>query len=200
MTRVLTPAFETAVESETGEVIHLIKAEFDTCAYPDILYWTTGSVAILWDSQTWQAIGGALSWEAISEAGDDRAGGVPITLSGVDLSIISLLLSHKFRGRGVTIWRAHLNPTTGAVIADPYKVFKGLMNDKWEVTEQVADEGSTIDVKTRLVSRIALFRQLKGIRTNLASHQRHFSGDTFFQNVPILVGRKIYWGTPTGGN
>ena len=35
---------------------------------------------------------------------------------------------------------------------------------------------------------------MRGLRTNLESHQALFSGETFFQNIPGIIGRRIYWG------
>lgn len=84
----------------------------------------------------------------------------------------------------------------GVVTPTPLPIFIGYMNDSFEVAEERTPEGNTsCRITTRLISRLAGFTKVRGILTNLDSHQRFYSADTFFQNVAAISGRTIYWGT-----
>ena len=85
-----------------AEVIHLIELDFSG----GTLYLSTAGFDVSWNSHTWEGIGGVLSWGPVSETADDKAQGIPLQLSGVDQTVISLLLSQKIRGRGCKVYRA----------------------------------------------------------------------------------------------
>lgn len=85
----------------------------------------------------------------------------------------------------------------GTVVLDPIIVFKGFMNESFQIEEERDDQGNdigTVTISTRLTSRMAVMAKVRGIRTNLESHQALFPGDTFFKFVPTLQGKKIKWG------
>lgn len=144
--------------------------------------------------RTWEAIGGVLEFGGIEETGDVRGQGVDVRFSGVDQSILTLLLASKFRGRGVKIWRAHLDSSTGKIIPDPILLFQGLQLNPYQVTEERTRQGGAVRIATRLTGMLGL-QQVRGIQANLPSHQHYFPGDVFFQHVASLVNTKIYWGT-----
>lgn len=54
-------------------------------------------------------------------------------------------------------------------------------------------------IETLVSSIMARFQTVRGIRTNENSHQAHYPGDTFFQTVAPLVGKKVHWGEPEPG-
>lgn len=155
----------------------------------------TGAQSLNWNSATWQAVGGLFQIGVIEESSDSRGQALRIVLSGISTSVIATILSQNYRGRFIVVWRANLDYSTGALAGEPINMGSYLMNAPWEVAEDIDPRGvSTVRVSSRVVSRLTLFRDVNGIRTNLASHQRIAAGDTFFQNVAGLVGKKISWG------
>jgi hypothetical protein len=197
MVRSLATGFSAAISAETSTLTHLI--ELNTSDGATRL--TTSPTDISWDSNTWTGIGGALVFGAISETDDGRAQGVEIRLSGVEQTIINLILSYNVRGREARIYIAHI-AADGTIVADPYQAFSGYLNDRWKITEE-RQKKRTVTITTRMVSRVAVFQKANPVRANIHSHREMLrrSGatgaalsDTFFTFLPKLVGKPIYWG------
>ena len=192
MPRSLTAGMQTAVAAANSTIVHLVELQFSG----GTIRFAMTAANISWNSQTWTAVGGNLSFDAVQETADERGQGVAFTFSGVDLALIAVILGENHRGRRMSLWRAHVD-NSGAIIADPVKLFDGLMNEGFEIEETSSREPGTCTIKTRFVSRLAIFKQSRGFRTQLESHQAVHPGDTFFQHVAAVSGRKIYWGIPT---
>ena len=96
------------------------------------------------------------------------------------MTAITALLAQSYIGRLGTLRRGYLN-SGGTIIADPLILFTGYLNAPWEVSEDW--EGRWAKVTTELVSPLAVFNQVRGITADPISHQRFYSGDTFFQHI-----------------
>jgi hypothetical protein len=194
VTRTIPSGYLSAMESESSEFVHLISLDFSG----GTIYINTGAADLVWAGQTWEGVGGNLQLGAVEESRDASAQGVDLSLSGVDQSILSALLSYDYRGRVCQVYRAHLNPTTGAVITDPQLLFEGLQVAAFEVTEQRdSRNGGTVTVKTSIRGRMGVDRR-KGIISSLVGHQRYFPGDTFWQNAMAVAAAiergGLWWG------
>lgn len=202
MARDLTSGIQAAVAAESSTVIRLLELTYSG----GTLRWTTAPQDIEWDSETWTAVGGVLQIGGAQESGQDmRAEGVPVTLSGVDSSIISIIRTSQFRGRDVVVYRAHL--ADGAIIADPIEEFRGYQNDAYRITDSPDSEGlggGTTTIRTRWVSRLAILQRTRAVRTNLHSHRDMLRrggltgtdlDDAFFAFLPKLDGTSIRWGS-----
>lgn len=180
----------TAIESPTSEMVHLLEFDFSS----GIVRLNTGAQDVSWNGQTWEAVGGLLEMGGVEETNDARGQGVDVRLSGVEQSILAVLLNNNYRGRPVKIYRGHLNNVTGQFIGDPLLLFQGLQLNPYTVEEE-RDRGSgTVRISTRISGYFGVER-VRGIQTNMMSHQHHFAGDTFFQHTTSLANTKIYWGT-----
>jgi len=190
MPRELTTAMKTAMAAQTGTIVHFISMVFSG----GTAYLTTAPRDVLWNSQTWEGIGGVLSFEPIEESPDGRATGTTVQISAVDQTILAAILGQNFRGRKIEIYEAHVDDA-GDIIADPMLCFEGFMNAGVEIRETRRERaGGTVDIRLRVVSRVAELSRINGIRTNIASHQTYYSDDTFFQNTPGIAHREIVWG------
>lgn len=185
--------------SQSAMAVFFLEFQFVTLpSTPATVYFTTAPVDLDWNSQTWQGVGGALTLEPVQESTDRLSAGLQIELNGVDLAIVALVLGKGHRGRLCIITYAHFDPSTGAVVSNPVEVFRGYMNDSFEIEETRTEEFSTAVIRTRVSSRMVEMSKIKGIRTNPASLQAHQSTDTFFDNTAAIVGRTIYWGRGPG--
>ncbi|KKK48485.1 hypothetical protein LCGC14_3144630, partial [marine sediment metagenome] len=181
---------------------HLVEIEFSTGTE----YLSTGTRNLDWNSQTWVAVGGMLQLGPVEETQEVRGAGMEITLSGIDQAIVASLLGANYRGRPLSVWRAHFNRTTGLVVDAPIQLVDHLQLDGYTISED-HERGSpgTVTIKTRVSLRPSISER-RGIQTNMMSHQHVFPGDKFFEFVPSLAGKKIYWGTESpmqgggGGN
>lgn len=202
MTRTLGGALATDLAQPAAEKTELIALDFaDLSNNPTPVYLTTAARDLTWDGKTWQAVGGHLDVDALGETTDNQGGGLRVRLSGVDQAILALILGARWRGRGATVYYAHLNPATGAVIDTPVQMFGGQMNGGFQIAESRGDfGGGAVDITTRLTSKLNELVRVRGVRCNVESHRATVpaaatAGDTFFQHVAQLPMRKIYWGT-----
>lgn len=191
MPRNLTSSFVTAIESDVAEFVHLIELDFSG----GFLRINTGAEDLSWNGFTWTAVGGNLSFPGVQETNDIKSQGIKMEISGVDLSLVATLLTNSFRGRTVKIWRAHLNSSTGAIIADPPLLFSGLQLASYEVEEEIRRDGpNTVRITTTLSGLLGIERVV-GIQTGLTAHQHHYPGDLFFQHTAQLAHRVVSWGS-----
>ena len=145
-------------------------------------------------SRKWQGIGGNLSFRTVTESTDLAAQGTDIVLSGADQTNVALLLQKKCIGRYCRVFLAHIN-TSGLVISEPKMVFWGRMNGGFETEEnRDSNEPGTVDVTLRAVDRMGDLSRVKGIQTNLESHQKLYPNSKFFEYVDSVAGKLIRWG------
>ena len=195
MTRTLTAGMVTAAKAAEGDLLHLISLAFSG----GTLFLTTAPHDVAFDGDTYVAVGGHLGFDAVQESPDLTGQSVRVTLDGVDQTVISPLLAQNYIGRKGIIRQAHMD-SAGVLVVDPVILFEGLLNSSFRVSESRDPDGAgTVDVTTTFVSELVSFRQQRGIRATLASHQHHFSGDTFFKHISTISARKVMWGRSDSG-
>lgn len=184
MSRNLTANMVTEVTADSLRPILLAKAEFDSS---DLNLWS-GIGDLDYNGDTYTGAGYLLSFTQVTETQEIEAKGIAAELSGVPSSIISLALSEEYQERPITIWFAALN-SSGALIADPYKLFSGRM-DVMEIQESA--ETATIIVKAE--SNLIALKRAKERRYTKDDQQLDSPSDTFFDYVPELQDLEINWG------
>ena len=163
-----------------------------------------------WDidhgGQTWEGIGGVMTFTPPPETTDHSAQAMRLTVSGVDTGVIAAVLGNHVRGRLATVFWGQIDLATGAVVADPLEVFTGLLNDEWRIGHAQDEEGlGTATVSTTVVSRLARTLSPRQCRTNVTSHDAMLDrasiavGDKLFEFVPTLENKVIVWGRVASG-
>ena len=200
MSRSMTAGMQAAIAAETGAIAHLLEVN----ASGGKLYLCTAPHDISWDGHTWVGIGGVLGIGDIEEKDDGSSTGTTLTLSGVDQTLIATILTNHVRGREAVIYLVHFD-SSWAIVSDPLELFRGFLNGKFDVREHRDTEGNragTVTINTRIASRLDELGQVRAVRTNLHSHRdmlrraglaSSYLADAFFQFVPELVNRPIYW-------
>ena len=89
-----------AVAQKAAQPVQFIRLGFGSGA----VYLTTAAQDITWNSVTWTAIGGLLDVGNVTESPDDQSTRYTMRLSGVNQTILSILLQDQFIGRPVEIW------------------------------------------------------------------------------------------------
>jgi len=180
MSRDLTPAIETEIESGQTSPILLVKAEFDS---GDVrLHSGLGNLS--WNGEAWTGAGQLLTVDEIEEVADAISRGATVQLNGT-ASMLSLAYNEDYQGRPCTVWLGFLD-ASHAVIADPFVLFKGFM-------DVIDDEESGDDVYFQLRVENALVALEKAPeRTCTDEDQRElFSDDTFFIQIPDIVNLEV---------
>ena len=174
------------------ERVFLLKLDFSSGP----IYMSTGSRDLVHDGQTWEAVGGGLTIGSVEESGDLKGQGIDLVISGVDPTLISVLLGQDFRGREVRVWQAILDPVSGTVV-EAIDLFDGLQLDGYEIEEKISRDGQmTATIRTRGRHRLSV-PEFRGIKANVHSHQEHFPGDTFFAHAARYANVLMFWGTPS---
>jgi len=198
-----------AAQSQQTDVVHLIALTYydDGTQNESVTRLTTAPVDIDADVGngvvTFSGAGGFLSWGSITESEDRSAQGMTLKLSGVDQSIVSIILNNQFRGRSVKLWRQYFDGDTGQAVGNPIKLFDGRQMGDYEVEENWGDTGSlgTVTITTRVKSILADLQQLNAVRTNPRSYNNALArvglttDNTFFNKVKSFAGKRIFWGT-----
>lgn len=143
---------------------------------------------ISWDSQTWLGNGWLRPIRVIPESAELQAGGIQVELSGVDSSLMSLVLSEADQSKTGKIWLGFLD-ASGAVIADPVLLFKGFL-DVPTIDDSAGDSTVVITYESEL---ICLERQ-KEVRYTHHNLQAFFAGDLGFQYVTTIEDWSGFWG------
>ena len=190
MVRTLTSGMITAAQAAEGDILYLISLAFSG----GTLFLTTAPHDVVFSGDTYTAVGGHLGFDMVQESGDLTGQGVRVTLDGVDQTVISPLLAQNYIGRTAKVYQAHMD-SAGVLVVDPVLLFEGLLNSSFRVAEsRDPDASGTVVVTTTVVSPLVSFRQRRGIRMTLASHQHHFPGDTIMRHISTISNRKVMWG------
>jgi hypothetical protein len=183
MTRTLASAVVDEVTAATLYPVFMTKLEFDG---GNTNLWTgVGSITV--DSDTFVGVGELGSVGDLRESTKLKAAGVDLTLSGVDSSIIALILTEDYQGRPATIYVGFLDGDDTYI--DRVTLFKGRM-DVITCREKGEESIVTISVESVLV---ALERA--NLRRMTPEDQKHiYPTDTGFDQVPALQATEIIWG------
>jgi len=128
-----------------------------------------------------------MGFSEFSELSDITKASVKLTLSGANLTYISLLLNENVTNVPVTIYRGLLN-SSNAVIADPFLLYSGVIE-----SFSIGEDTKSSSVQLSVASHWADFDKRNGRKTNLTSSQRYFSTDVGMEFASELT-TDIRWG------
>ena len=186
MTRTLTTAVKNQLATRIIRPIHLISIGFATPVYlTDSSYELTSSIS--GTSRTYTASDFLMGFSEISELTDITKASLKLTLSGANLTYISIILNENITNIPVTIYRGLLD-SSNAVIADPFLLYSGVV-DRYSIGESTKSSS----VQLSVASHWADFDKKNGRKTNLTSTQRFFSTDVGMEFASELV-NEIKWG------
>ncbi len=178
-----------AVIAELGksknQPFHLVDVDFDVTPQ----YITDAWANIVWNGQTYTALGHFLGFSDIEESSELQVASLTIQLSGVDQSEIAAVLGENYIDRPIRIYKGFLDENN-AVIADPVLIFEGRMDSP--VIEENPDDG-TCTVSVTATNAWVDFERLSGRHTNHEEQQIFFPGDMGFEFASEVTG-EITWG------
>jgi len=183
MDRDLSASLITEVAADHNRPIHLFEGEFD--AGP--LRLTDAGFDVDYAGDTYVS-SQLLGHTAIQETRSLLINRVTITASGVDQTIIAILLADDFLNRPARIYKGFLNPTN--TIIDVSLVVEGRMDAPKIVTDP---ETGTCVVSIDIAPQYSDFGRNPGRHTNTADQQIFFAGDLGFDFVTEIP-KKIFWG------
>jgi hypothetical protein len=145
---------------------------------------------ILVDDTVYSALGSLIAFGGLLEDTENKINSINVSLSGIDSTMISVLLQYYFIDRKIEIWRAFFQESDDTMIDDPVKIFDGRM-DEPVITED-PDQG-TVTVAITAANHFVDFMRRPGRHTNNEEQQSYFLGDRFFEHVG-KVDKELIWG------
>lgn len=192
MTKVLDPAVVSTLESNQFECAHLVDLYLDAGTE----YITDSFYDIDFNSNTYEAAGGLMGFEDITEQTEVIVGSVRVTLSQVEPDIIKRALNESIINKRMVIRRGFYNTGSRTLRANPHIIFDGNVNT-YNINED--PDGSSITVTA--ASHFANFRQVNTRITNPESQKEtthyitgaFFDQDKGFEHASAMI-QDLQWG------
>ena len=184
MTRTVTTAVNNELTAAELSPFFAVEMDFSD----GIVRLWTGYGSITIDSNTFLAGGDILSVSSISENGEVQANGVTIMLSGLSTSLVASALTTAYQGRDLNVYVGVLN-ASGAVIADPIKVFAGKM-DVMTVEDNGADAQITVTAESKLID----LERSRARRYTSEDQKIDFPNDKGLDFIAGLQDKTVVWG------
>lgn len=143
---------------------------------------------VSWDGYTWTGLGSMVGVEAVAESKDVKANGIVFSLNGIPSSLITEILTNRSRGRECSLWFGAF--VSGALVADPHKIFSGRMDQP-----VIEDTGETCNVSISAEGRLVDLQRSRERRFTHEDQQVEYAGDLGLQYVAGLQNREVNWGT-----
>ena len=147
MARALTAAMIAALNEGTVKPILIVKIGTSGA---DVNVWT-GIGDLTFQSEIYSGVGNFGGVSPVNETSDLRAAGLNFSLSGISSSMISTALANIRYGRPAILWFGLFDITSGALVADPYKLFTGF-TDVPSIDEGPDVSVITISAENRLIA------------------------------------------------
>ena len=184
MARNLTAAMQAALQAPNVRPVWLCKVVFES----GTVYVWSGIGELSWSGNTYVGVGRLGGVSPINESTEVRADGVVLTLSGIDPSILALVLGDVRQSKEATLHLALLDDS-GAVIADPYEVFGGLV-DVPRINEDPRQPSISLQCESRMIG----LRRPRIRRYTDEDQQQEHSGDLGMEYVTAATTRTLWAG------
>lgn len=169
--------------------LHLAELAFDS-ADGGSLYITDAYKPVVWNSNTYAAVGHFLNFSGLQESMDLRVSDLTFQLSGVDQAYIAVFSQRKYIDRRLVINQAFFG-TADALVVDPFPIHDGRMDFPRFVLDP--DGGTaTIDVASK--DEFADFERLSGRHTNPHDQNVWFANDRSFDKLAQINAGSFVWG------
>lgn len=182
MTRWVSNTNETEAAKASLYIVTMAKLEFGS----GTVYVHDGVGSLTFDGNTYQGVGQFGSFDIIDENVDTVARGIKITLSGVDSSLVPIVMTEVYQGRPATFYVGFLNESL-QFVADPEEIWSGRM-DTMTVS---MDQGSAV---ISLSCEYRLRKEPVLARFTDEDQRLAFAGDNFFNLTQFIPRYKATWG------
>lgn len=182
-------------------------AEFIRLTMPSNVYTFCNAAApITVNGMTFTNLGSLLSLSEIKRDIKANSSDLSISLTGVDGTNVSIVLSSDIKGSRVEVWRGFLD-SNNQIIQTPtqqfFKRYQGIISN-YSVTEdwneQLRSRVATVGISCASF-RTILENRVGGVRTTPKIWQVFYPGDTSMSRVPSIAGSYFdFGGQPTTGS
>jgi hypothetical protein len=185
--RILSAELIARIQAKVVKPVILVFADFPSGAKR---VWT-GIGNIEWGGHTWEGVGGAIGFEAVSETTDTSAKGITARINGLDADFAAALVNDAYQGREATIWLGFWDEaeTDLEVMSGP--LWSGMMD-----TDQVEDAGDTASLAIQAEHRLVDILRKREFRYTHRDQQLLYpgQGDTGLNKIEKIQDVTIPWG------
>jgi hypothetical protein len=170
-------------------------------------YVTNAASNVTVNGMTFAALGAYMGISDIQQDMKSSSVDVKISITGLDPTYISQVLSSVIKGSVVTVWRGFLDSdnqieTIGGV-QQFFQRYQGIVNNI--AIDESFDQSSRVRTATCVISsasmRLILDSRIAGIRTNPSSWQAIYPNDTSMNRVPSIAATYFnFGGKPLDGS
>ena len=129
---------------------------------------------------------------AIPQTTRIAAQNITLSLSGIPATLVSEVIAQVRLTGTATVFLAFLNPSTGAVIADPRQIFAGSLD-----VPTLDDSGETSTLQITCENPLLLLNQAPNRQFDDMDQQIYFPGDLGLSFVNALGNTPLFWPSPT---
>jgi hypothetical protein len=183
MTRGLTTTVATAVQQENVLRALAVEMLLDSGA----LRVNSSLATLTIGGNDYLGVGSLGAVGTVSEESDLQTTTISLSLAGVPRDAVSLALSEPYQGRQVTLWEVVFDRDSCTVLADPFIVWRGVLD---QMNIQLGD---TATVEVTAVDELADMDRADFPKYTDEQQQRDYPGDLFFRYVPQVVEKDVIW-------
>ena len=184
MDRGSTLAFQNEVIKSENMPVHLVSVHLDS----ETLYMNDSYKTISYGGNDYLGVGYFMGFSDIEEASEVIVSSMTLSLSGIDQTMINLVLNNNYINRFVKVYTAFLDVDSHTLVIDPVLIFEGQI-DNASISEDPDGGKSTVSVS--VTNAWVDFDRKTGRHANNEEQQVLFPGDRGFefadQNTSNLV-------------
>ena len=182
MTRWVSNTNSTEAAKASVYIITMAKLEFGS----GTVYVHDGVGSVTFGGNTYLGVGKYGSFDIIDENVDTVARGIKVTLSGVDATLVPIVMDEVYQGKPATFYVGFLNSDM-MFVADPEEIWSGRMDTM----------SITMDQNSAVISLSCEYRLRKEpvlARFTDEDQRLAFAGDNFFNLTQFIPRYKASWG------
>lgn len=183
MTRALTTAAENATLDDHLPAVVFVELDFSS----GTTRVCNASHNVDWDGHTWIGAAKLGRIDPVKESGELGVYGLSMELSGIDTSLVSVMLTEHYQGRSARLWFAPLDADMQPV-ADPAGPFV------YRMDVMSISLGETATLRLTAESRLADWDRPRVRRYNAADQQAVDPVDDSMKFVEQMAERQLVWG------
>lgn len=173
--------------SQQPHVPYALFADFDFVS--GHVYVSSWDRSFTFGGHTYLALGSLGGVDEVTESSGIQSDKLEFTLSGVDNSLLTTVLSEKYHGRDATLYLGYLDATTSNLVTTPEILWEGLMD-----TMSIKTGTNTSSVRLVCENRLLLWNKKPGWMYTDEHQRMRDSTDLFFNQASTLGNKPVVWG------
>lgn len=185
--RILSAELIARIQAKVVKPVILMFADFPSGAKR---VWT-GVGPIEWGGHTWEGVGGAIGFEAVSETTDTSAKGITARINGLSADFAAAIVNDAYQGREATLWLGFWDDAETDLEVMEGPLWSGMMD-----TDQLEDSGNTASLAIQAEHRLVDILRKREFRYTHRDQQLLYpgQGDTGLNKIEKIQDVTIPWG------